>query len=351
MPLPSNGASLGRTSAVGGRSLGRGLSRVNPETLYRTEALRERANAREGGDIVRLSREWIGLTYWLLVIVLGSAFGFAKVTRVHDWAEGPALVRMTGRAALTATVEGTVAEVLVQAGQHVDAHQLLVRFVGTQEQHDLDSAASEFQASLVQVLRDPSDEVTRRDLARLRAQKEVAQTRLADRSVRAPRAGIVTELRIHPHQRLQPGDIVLTLASDQARPQLVALLPGHARPQLRPGMTMRFAPAGFEFAYQDLVIDSVGDEVLGPAEVRRYLGAELADAVPVSGPSVIVSATLPSLRFTSDHRQYSVSHGLAGQASARLRTRTVLRMLMNWLRGWLKPSSSAATTKEGDNAK
>src|SRR5262249_21237077 len=159
---------------------------------------------------------------------------------------------------------------------------------------------AEFQAQLVRVLRDPADQGTLKELSRLRARKELAEARLAERSIRAPRAGTVTEVRIRENQLLQPGEIILTLADDQQRPQVVALLPGFARPQVRPGMQLRFEPSSFEFAYQSLVIDSVGDEVLGPGEIRRYLGPELADAVPIPGPAVIVTATLPTNHFVSD---------------------------------------------------
>src|SRR5262249_9655383 len=162
-----------------------------------------------------------------------------------------------GRIDVTAMASGTVSAILVRAGEHVDKGQLLVSFVGIQEQHDLVSATAEFQSQLLRWLRDPSDEAARKDLSRLRAQKELAEARLAERSVRAPHAGTAPELRIRPTQLLSPGEIVLSLADDYTRPEVVAFLPGYARPQVRVGMTLRFEPSKFEFAYQNLTIDTV----------------------------------------------------------------------------------------------
>ena len=58
-------------------------------------------------------------------------------------------------------------------------------------------------------------------------------------------------------------------------------------------MPLRLEIQGYRYAYQHLTVDSVGDEVVGPAEARRYLGDEIADAVQFAGPVVRVEAHLP----------------------------------------------------------
>jgi membrane fusion protein (multidrug efflux system) len=176
----------------------------------------------------------------------------------------------------------------------------------------------------VRSLSDPSDEEARKSLARLSAEHGLAEARLDDRSLRAPKAGTVSEIRIRPGQLLQPGEIVLTLLDDETPPSVVALLPGQFRPQLRPGGLVRFAPDGYSFSYQSLTIESVGDEILGPSEVRRYLGPELADALKIEGPSVIVTARLPKPSFDAEGKAYRFHHGLQGHVWVRLRARTIL---------------------------
>jgi membrane fusion protein (multidrug efflux system) len=284
------------------------------------------------GDILRLSPEWIGWAYWVLLICLMTALLFSGVTRIHDWTSGTAVVRLIGRRDLTALAPGTVASIDVRPGQHVEPEQILVRFWGVDEQRALQGATGEFEAVLLKVLRDPFDEATRKELARTRIQKQLAEARLADRAVRAPHAGTVTEVRIRPGQLLQAGDIILTLVNDQTKPQVVVLLPGHALPEVKVGMPMRFEPSKFEFAYQSLVVESIGTEVLGPSEIRRYLGPELADAVEIQGPSFIVTATLPSMSFMSDHKTYLFSQGLPGRAQVRLRSRNILMAFVPELR-------------------
>ena len=73
---------------------------------------------------------------------------------------------------------------------------------------------------------------------------------------------------------------------------MVAFLPGEDRPLLKRGMPLRLEVQGYRYAYQQLTVDSVGDEVVGPAEARRYLGDEIADAVQFTGPVVKVEAHL-----------------------------------------------------------
>ena len=87
---------------------------------------------------------------------------------------------------------------------------------------------------------------------------------------------------------------------------------------------MRLELSGYRYAYRDVAIQSVGDEIVGPAEVRQYLGQEIADAVPVTGPAVLVKAQLPSNTFQADGRSLSYYEGMLGTVDARLRRQPIL---------------------------
>jgi len=312
-----------------------------PKSPYRSTALRARSSARIEGDVLRLSPEWLPWAYVLVVVAFVGALIFSAITDVHDWAHGPAVVRIAGRIDLTVPTSGLVKSIAVRAGQHVEAEQLLVEFASAPEQHELERATAEFDAALVKVLRDPADEMTRKELARARSQRAFAEAQARERGLKAPRAGTIREVRIRVGQSIAPGEIVLTLVEDDTRPTLVALLPAYAHPQLRPGMGLRFSPARFDFVHQDLVIQSVGDEVLGPSEIRRYLGPELADAVRVEEPSVIVTALLPTEGFWCSGKAYRFTQGLPGEARARLRTRSLLMTLLPELRNFLEQTNAA----------
>ena len=101
---------------------------------------------------------------------------------------------------------------------------------------------------------------------------------------------------------------------------MVALLPGSFRPMLRPGMPLRFSLDGYPQARSELVVDSVGDEAVGPQEVRRYLGHELGDTLAVTGSLVLVHAHLPERTFDFEGQRYRYYDGIPGRADVRVRT-------------------------------
>jgi membrane fusion protein (multidrug efflux system) len=106
------------------------------------------------------------------------------------------------------------------------------------------------------------------------------------------------------------------------------LLPGQYRPQIRRGMPMRLEISGYKYAYQKLVVGSVGDEVIGPGEAQRYLSPGSADALQVTGPVVIVRARLPRTTFTAEGKTYHYHDGMHGQAEVRVRSERILFALI-----------------------
>ncbi|HEY2749690.1 MAG TPA: HlyD family secretion protein, partial [Polyangia bacterium] len=184
---------------------------------------------------------------------------------------------------------------------------------------------------LMRVLRDPSDSAARQALTSLRAQRDLAEAHLRQRVVRASRAGIVSDLRAHAGERLAPGDLIASIVGDSAPVSLTAVLPGRYRPQLKPGMPLRFELDGDRYRYHDLTIESVGDDVVGPAEVRRFLGADAADTVEVKGPLVLVRARLePRLRQGGQASRYF--DGLPGRVDVKVRSESILVGLVPALR-------------------
>ncbi|HXU74151.1 MAG TPA: HlyD family efflux transporter periplasmic adaptor subunit [Polyangia bacterium] len=291
---------------------------------FRQEALDYHARDQAGGALLRLSPGWSRWSYWLLLAIVLAATVYGFVGRVNDYASGPAVIRVDGRVDVTAKVAGTVARVEVQPGQRVAEGQPLVQFFMDDEQADRERLQKEFDLQLLKLLRDPSDAAARQSLSSLRAQRELASARLQQRLVAAPRAGIVSDVRIHPGEHLGVGDHVVTIIGDDARMSLVALLPGRYRPMLRPGLPMRFELSGYKYEYRQLTIDSIGDEIIGPAEAKRYLGPGVADGVAVDGPVVLVRASMPSTRFSSGGRDYRYFDGLPALADARVRSEPIV---------------------------
>jgi membrane fusion protein (multidrug efflux system) len=313
---------------------------MSRDELFRKEALDALdETASTTGALLDISPGWARSAYLVLVAAALSSLSFAAFATVGDYASGPAVVRVEGRLDLTATASGTVERVDVHSGEHVKAGQVLVRFNVAQERGELDRLQTELEGQLAKLLRDPKDQAARETLTSLRAQRDLAQSRLEQRAVRAPREGIVSDLRIRSGELLVAGERVLSLvvapaggSSDGTRFIVVAFLPGQYRPLLHPGMLLGLRLSGFPRSSVLLTIDSVGDEIVGPAEVKRYLGQESGDALSVNGPVVLVKARLHGATFDAEDKTLHFYDGLPGTAEARVRAQPLLLALIPGLR-------------------
>ena len=254
--------------------------------------------------------------------------GFAALARVSEYAEGPAVVRAAGRTGLTAFAPGSVVQVCAQPGQRVARGDVLLKFYDAQELAEHTRTQREFELQLVHRLRDPADPAPRQALLALHSQRKLAGDRLAERTVRAPHDGFATDVRVRVGQHVAAGDLLLTLAGREADYVIVGLLPGQYRPQLKAGMSLRLELTGFERSFHTLSVASVGDEVIGPQEAKRFLGQEKADALAATGPVVLVEAPLAGGRFRAGTRTYDLHDGMVGTARVRVRSTPLLVALI-----------------------
>jgi membrane fusion protein (multidrug efflux system) len=305
--------------------------------IFRDEALEHHAAAgvREG-DWLRLSPKWMTSTLWLLVGLVVAFLGFAAVSTIGEYSTGPAVVRLAGRTEVTASQAGPVTAVEVRPGDRVSAGQVLVRFQNAREAAELARIEREWELQLVDRLRDLSMCSPAQALIGLRAERDLARARRDERVVRAPRAGIVGDLRCRRDQHVAAGDILLSLTGTDAQPTLVAVLPGEHRPLLRAGMPLSLELRGYDHAPPRLVVAVVADEVVGPEEAKRLLGPEVANAIPLNGPLVRVEARFPSGTFEAGGKRYALHDGMWGAAEVRVRDESLLAALVPGLRAVLE---------------
>jgi hypothetical protein len=90
--------------------------------------------------------------------------------------------------------------------------------------------------------------------------------------------------------------------------------------------------SGYKYAYQNFVVDSIDNQIVGPTEVRRYLGPGVGDAIPLNGPVVLVYAQLPGSTFVAEGRTYNYYDGIQGTAQARARTTSLAVLFFPWLK-------------------
>jgi len=207
-----------------------------------------------------------------------------------------------------------------------------VRFRAEREQAQLDMYQSEFNLQLLARLRDPNDETAEKELRRLRPELDRARASLEQTRIRAPRDGAVQDVRIKPGDFLQVGDHVLSVAPVAAQFTVVAFLPGHALPQIEVGMPVRLKMGGYAYAYVTTSIDSVGKQVIGPSEARRFLGADLGDALQISGPVIVVRCKLDRDRFFAFKQEYRVHDGMWATAEVEVRRERLFYRLIPGMR-------------------
>ncbi len=307
--------------------------------VFREEALdHHMASARKEGDLLRISPAWIDWASWLLLGLAGAGVLFLALGRIHERATGVAVVRLGGRSEITATAAGTVSSVEAPPGTRVEQGASLVHLYGGPEAAELSRLEGEFELQLASRLRDPGDRGAEAALIGLTGQIELARARLAERDVRAPRSGVVADVRVRAGQQVVPGQVIASLSSIHAAgsadggPRVAVLLPGKVRPQLEVGLPIRLELDGFRYAYQRLQIEAVNDEVLGPDEARRLLGSGVGEGAQISGPVVFAWARLPDDGFVVDGRRYSYYDGMWGSAQVSLRSEPLATALIPGLR-------------------
>ncbi|OJH35927.1 efflux RND transporter periplasmic adaptor subunit [Cystobacter ferrugineus] len=302
------------------------------DQIFRKEALDYQAGAQGQGTVLRLSPSWTRWAFWLLLAVVGFYVMFGIFGWVSQYATGPAVVRMVDRLEVTALSAGQVTSVEVQPGQRVKEGQILARFFAGPEQASLERYEHEFELLLLQRMRDLTNEAADQSLTSLRAEMELAKFQLEQRLVRAPQAGVVSDVRVRRGQHLSEGEVVVALVQEDSPMEVIAMLPGGSRPLLAKGGKMRLELEGFQYQYQELIIDQVGDGLVGPEEVRRYLGPELADSLTVNGAVVLVRAHAPSRFFEADGKRLTYFDGMQGTVDARVKSERIILTIIPGLK-------------------
>src|SRR5204863_5637418 len=135
-----------------------------------------------------------------------------------------------------------------------------------------------------------------------------------------PEAGTVGDIRVRAGQNVAPGDVIMSIAGAEARFSVLALLPGQQRPGLREGQPLRLEFTGYQYVYKALTIEHGDSGIVGPSEIRRMLGPEIADSILVTGPVVLVHSRLHDTSFTSAGEVYHYFDGMHATARARIRS-------------------------------
>ena len=104
---------------------------------------------------------------------------------------------------------------------------------------------------------------------------------------------------------------------------------------MRVGQILQLKLPGYQKAHERLKITSVGEEVIGPREARRFLGDKNGDSLPTKGSVVIVRAKLERKTFKARDKTYEYHDGMTAMAEVSVKSRRVLAALVPALEKWL----------------
>jgi multidrug efflux pump subunit AcrA (membrane-fusion protein) len=306
------------------------LPELGDEALFRDEAVLEKGRSPIAeGDLVRIAPWWARIVYLFLCVAAALGALYVVFGSVSEYASGPAIVRQRGETMLNAVAAGVVEAVVVRTGAQVRRGDLLVRLSSRDEQGLVDKLQLDFDHELIALLRNPGDSAARAAVGRARADLELAKTRLELRFIRAPSDGFIHDIRVRAGESVETGAPVGSLVQVREY-EVVALIPGRYGPLLQPGQVLNLRLAGFSDTKISVEIHRIGDAVVGPTEARRYIGADIGDAVAVSQPVILVHATLPKATFEADERQHPYYSGLVGTAEIRVGDERILFSLLPW---------------------
>lgn len=306
--------------------------------LFRHAAVEEHTGG--SGDAAGLLRNDPGWTRWSYRLVsagIGLLLLFAVFAPVHEYAGGPAVVRLAGHLDVPAVTGGTVRGVAVAPGARVAAGDPLVHFHDEREEGESRHLRSVFEARLRQYLQDPEDPPARAALTEARRALDLAATRLEELTVRAPEAGVVGDVWVQPGERVEPGRPLLALhtggaqAGEAETGRLIAFLPGYYRPLLRPGQILRLRLRGYPNEVRTFTVQEVNDELIGPAEAASHLGSTLEGSLAIAESVVPVRARVVDRSFELDGREVRLHDGMLGWAEVPVRSESLLLSLVPWL--------------------
>ncbi len=303
-------------------------------SLYRGEALEAHRNRGNEGVLANLTPGWVRKTYPLLVGTLIISMAFAIVIHVGTYSAGPALILFDGQK-ITAPAMGTVADVLVAPGEKVKAGMPIIRMMAIDEEAELAQAETELNDALTQYMYDPQDDKQKSILANAVSRRQHAFAKLDARTIRAKQDGNVSDIHINRGQLLQPGDYIVTLVDDKTLPEVTAFMPGKDRPRIHVGMEIQIELQGYTKTREIAIITSVGRELMGANAAAKYVGAQIADSLQLTGSIVLVTAKLKSRTFKTEHNTYNYHNGMQAKTEIKIQSKPFLVTLLPALEKYL----------------
>ncbi|HAR31263.1 MAG TPA: efflux transporter periplasmic adaptor subunit [Gammaproteobacteria bacterium] len=225
----------------------------------------------------------------------------ARVEAVRDTLEALGTLRANESVEVTAKVADVIAAIHFDDGQRVKSGQLLVQMSNAEEAALLVEAQSEAEEAARQLERvetlvtqgnAPASQLDerRRDAQSANARVNAVRSRLQDRVITAPFAGVVGLRQVSPGALVAPGTIITTLVDDSVM-KLDFPIPAIYLGTLSPGAAVTARTPGFPDRTFSGTVTSV-DSVINPATRSITVRARIPNESQILVPGMLMTLLL-----------------------------------------------------------
>ncbi len=261
----------------------------------------------------------ISLSKTLFVLLLTSLFCFplwakkaeraptkvitkiVKLSEISNAVEALGTLKANESVEITATVVEKITAIHFDDGQRVEKDQILIEMTNDEEHAQLNEARATLEEARKQFNRFKKLTTTkavskslldlrRRDMKTAKARLKAIESRMSDRLIKAPFAGVVGLRNISVGALVQPGDVITTLHDDSVM-KLDFSVPSTVISNIRKGLLIEAKARAYgDKAFNGSVktIDSTADPITRSVQVRALLPNE--DRLLI--PGVLMSVEL-----------------------------------------------------------
>lgn len=308
------------------------LAEGQKESFFRKQALEAQGEA-NWGDAIRVTPRWLGAAYWGFVACVVVAVGFLVCARVSTYSSGHAVIRALSNTAVVTRREGVVHTVNLNLGGEVAQGDVVATLEDASELATLARIRTEFETQLRNHLLRLDESAIDASLRDLRHEMDLHQANIDECVIRAPRSGVLGDVRVRPGQHVRAGDVIASIGNADGALEVFALLPGEDRPKIAVGMQAELMLSGYRYAPQLFVIDAVSSNVLSQREASGVLGYGEGDGQVGQGAVVLVRGKLISNVFNADGKLLRLHDGMTGTVDLKIASEPAIFALIPGMRG------------------
>ncbi len=297
-----------------------------PSSVFREQALAALRAPAQPGAPLSVGRS-PGLAVVLAVVTLiVTVVGAAAIVSSPEYVAGRAVIQFDGVRFARTPRAGAIDQVLVQPGQWVAKGDPIARMDATTAERAEQRARLEYDDAVRAMLRAPGSVGARTEVGQRAQTLQRAQAERLAAEIRAPASGRVQAVRVRPGQTATASQVVCTIAGEAGTAQVLAFVPGNARPTLDPGATLRLTLDEHPRTTVELSVQSISNGLLSPEDVAQ-LGAAHVGAD--TGVSVAVRASIPATLDDGHDGTLQVFDGMTASVEILVRERSLLERLLS----------------------